>query len=326
MGASLVVAALLLLSGCSLLDPRSTGPPSPPPTGPPVPVSRLPRAGRVVTEIAVMPSPNGLVYDGRYLWVGSDLGRRVAQVDPRTGRVARTVIVGQAPFTVGVAARAVWVADFGSATVHRLDPGSGRITGLVPVGRGPIGFAKSGGRLWVFNQLDRSATLIDPLAARALRTVTIADLGVGFPAGGAGAVWAPDLGGSSGAVWRLDPATGAVLLRVPVGGLPSEVAFGFGSAWVTTVDTLVRLDPRTGRIQARISGLGGNLDGLAVTGDAVWVGSIREGTISRVDPRSNRAVAAMAACRAVRHLVAVAGDVWAVCSATGTLKRIRPTG
>lgn len=324
MRASLVVAALLSLSGCSLLDPRATGPPPRRPTGPPVAVSGLPRAGGVAATVPVMRSPNGMVYDGRYLWVGSDLGNEVVQVDPVAGRVVRTVTVGASPLTLAVVDGTLWVADFGSATVHCLDPRSGRVTGTAQVGRGPIGFAEAGGGLWVINKMDRSATLIDAGTMRAVRTVGVSGLGAGFPAGGAGYVWAPDLTGPTGAVWRLDPATGAVRSRVPVGALPSEVAFGFGSAWVTTIDALVRLDPRTGRVQARITGLGRNLDGLAITADAVWVGSIPQGTVSRVDPRTNRATAAMTACGTVRHLVAVAGEVWAACAADGTVIRIRP--
>jgi streptogramin lyase len=195
---------------------------------------------------------------------------------------------------------------------------------VVPVGRGPVGFAVVGRGLWVANQFDRSVTLIDTATARPVRTVTVARLGVGFPVGGAGSVWLPDLTGSSGAVWRLDPDTGAVLARIPVGSLPSEAVFAFGSMWVTTGQDLVRVDPATGRLLARVGGLGANLDGIAVTPGAVWVGSIRDGTVSRIDPVRNRAVAAMAACPGVRHLAAVGADLWVACPGGGALLRLRP--
>lgn len=73
---------------------------------------------------------------------------------------------------------------------------------------------------------------------------------------------------------------------IKVGAAPYNVAAGFGSVWVTIDRGLVRLDPATGAVVARIS-LGGRPWGVAVGEGAVWVGNMDDGTVARVDPATN---------------------------------------
>jgi streptogramin lyase len=81
-----------------------------------------------------------------------------------------------------------------------------------------------------------------------------------------------------------------VVARLAPGGVLDQVQAGFGSAWAfdRIDDTLLRLDPATRRVTARI----GVRAGIAVRvgGDAVWV---TEGVndLVRIDPRTNRVVA-----------------------------------
>jgi streptogramin lyase len=81
-----------------------------------------------------------------------------------------------------------------------------------------------------------------------------------------------------------------VVARLSPGGVLDQVQPGFGSAWAfdRIGDKLLRLDPATRRVTARI----GVRAGIAVRmgGDAVWV---TEGVndLVRIDPRTNRVVA-----------------------------------
>jgi sugar lactone lactonase YvrE len=88
------------------------------------------------------------------------------------------------------------------------------------------------------------------------------------------------------------PAAPKVVARLaPAGGLDWVVP-AFGSAWLTDTDsqTLLRMDPATHRVIARIP-LHGTM-ALAPGRDALWVGLTQsaEFRLLRVDPRTNRIV------------------------------------
>jgi streptogramin lyase len=84
-----------------------------------------------------------------------------------------------------------------------------------------------------------------------------------------------------------------VVARVAPGGGLTQVVAGFGSAWVLDNgdDLLLRMDPATRRVTARIALRAGI--GVDLGDDAVWVG---EGVndLLRIDPQSNRVVARIA--------------------------------
>lgn len=90
------------------------------------------------------------------------------------------------------------------------------------------------------------------------------------------------------------PAGPKVVARVaPAGGLDLVVP-GFGSAWLADTDsqTLLRIDPATRRVTARIP-LGGSMSIAAGKGE-MWVGLGTPGAgfrLLRIDPRTNRIAA-----------------------------------
>jgi hypothetical protein len=92
-----------------------------------------------------------------------------------------------------------------------------------------------------------------------------------------GSVWVLTRDGQTGAVVRVDTSGGKVVSRISVPLAPRAVAYGFGSLWVVGEgngvrgSTLLRLDPDTGAITARIHDARFGVT-LAVTRSAVWVG------------------------------------------------------
>jgi virginiamycin B lyase len=76
---------------------------------------------------------------------------------------------------------------------------------------------------------------------------------------------------------------------ITVGTAPLNVASGFGSVWVAVSGGLVRLDPATGAVVARIS-TGRRPWGVAVGEGTVWAGDWNDGTVARVDPATNTVV------------------------------------
>jgi DNA-binding beta-propeller fold protein YncE len=280
-------------------------------------------AGTIAATVAVADQAVSMAFDGRYLWVGSTSGA-VTQVDSTIAQAIRTIQVGGRPAGVAVTAEGVWVADSASDRVVQLDPGTGQTVATLHVGANPLGFAQVGDDLWVFSQSGQPASVIDPHTARVVRTVPLPGLGAGYPAVAGGAIWVPDLAGTSRSVWRVDPGSGQVTQRVDTDAHPAEIAFGFGSGWVTDDGGLTRFDPRTGRRQARITGLGSQLDGVAATPDALWTVSIASNRLIRVDPQRGHPVASLAVCTGPRHLTVVNDDIWVVCLNAGTLVQVNP--
>jgi streptogramin lyase len=104
------------------------------------------------------------------------------------------------------------------------------------------------------------------------------------------AVW---VGGSKPySVQRIDPATDKVVAKVRLSGEAcSGLAFGFGSIWVPVCGknpTLARVDVKTNEISAILSfGTAGAEAGITVSSDSVWIIPDKQGTLTRIDPRTN---------------------------------------
>jgi virginiamycin B lyase len=115
---------------------------------------------------------------------------------------------------------------------------------------------------------------------------------------------------------------------IRVGADPFNVAAGFGSVWVTVAGGLVRLDPASGSMVARI-GVGGRPWGVGVGEGAVWVGNKDDGTVARVDPATNTVAWRVRLDTAIGQaspvgVAAGGGSVWAADNASDEVWRLDP--
>jgi len=112
--------------------------------------------------------------------------------------------------------------------------------------------------------------------------------------------------------------------KTSVGANVHELTFGNNALWCTTSD-LVRIGPAGSGVEANISA-GANLDSVATSDGAVWVANRQaSGTITRVDPTNNRAIAPMILVGDTPDEVATgAGAVWVANSHSGNVSRIDP--
>jgi streptogramin lyase len=115
---------------------------------------------------------------------------------------------------------------------------------------------------------------------------------------------------------------------VGVGG--RDVVVGFGAAWmaVSRAEALFKLDPAGGRVLARIP-LPSSPQTVTVGQDAVWVGlSTLEpevpDQIVRVDPRTNRVTNTYSMAEGVRALVATPHGLWVVHRSNPSISRVDP--
>jgi len=139
---------------------------------------------------------------------------------------------------------------------------------------------------------------------------------------GAGSVWVVDNSGSR--VLELDSMNGRPVRKpIPVAAGPEAVAVGEGGIWVTSGDgTVTRIDPGTRQAREAAPQVA-DPGGIAAGGGSVWVTSRARGTVTRIDPRTLRAVGDPIAVGAGPTDVATgAGGAWVANTEDGTVTRI----
>ncbi|HEY7453263.1 MAG TPA: serine/threonine-protein kinase [Thermoleophilaceae bacterium] len=221
-------------------------------------------AGDTVLEMAVpLPGrPTDVALARGTAWVSTVDSTSVTGVSSRTRSITRTVPLEGRADAVAAGAGSVWIADGRRGVVSRIILGYERVTqrfrfrpsaqGVRPVGR-----------------------------LRGSR----ASLAVG-----AGMVW---LANGTRQVMRIDPDSG----RLTQAAAPAQidaVAAGGGAIWAlaSRAATVFRIDPGTGRPDARVSVSGAGGPGaqfpiaIAATEFGVWVLDGNGGTVTRLDPRS----------------------------------------
>ena len=161
-------------------------------------------------------------------------------------------------------------------------------------------------------------------------------------AAGAGAVWLPSFG--SDTLTKIDAATGARRWRVRVPHSPEAVTTGAGSVWLVSTGrwhsvhggaivpdghgVLVRLDPATGALRARVR-VDRGPTAIAVGSGGAWVlngrGIGADDTLDRIDARTNRLVASIRVPHWSSAVAVGRRYAWVVSepkSAGGTITRI----
>jgi YVTN family beta-propeller protein len=150
---------------------------------------------------------------------------------------------------------------------------------------------------------------------------------VGSPAGlayGDGSVWAVD--SADGMLWRINPATDAVVQQIPVGSAPTAVAITGQDVWVTNSGdgTVSRVSAAVGRAVDTIQV--GNLPVAIASGSSgVWVANEGDGTVDRIDPATGTVTKkGIQVGGRPDGIAAGAGAVWVANSEDGTVQRIDP--
>jgi DNA-binding beta-propeller fold protein YncE len=262
----------------------------------------------------------------------------VVRVDAATGAVKAVVPVGPDPLLLSVASGRIWTLNLGDGTLSRVEPSSNEAR---TIRRGTVVGIASGIRdLWiardgnVVSRLDGASGqteisfVLGPKPLFALRDA-------GFLGVGPKSVWltVPRVGEPSKphTLWRLDPNTGMILGKlplghdvlpplvddrylwiiamgersvtridqrsgetadVPAGPLPLALAAGAGSLWLGDESGEVwRINPKTLKVTAKIN-VGGRLRRAGFGGGLVWVTT--ETGLLAIDPATNRVTMSVA--------------------------------
>jgi YVTN family beta-propeller protein len=295
------------------------------------------------TVVATTPvqHPSGVAVGVGAVWVtaGDYQDTRVVRLDPASNQVAASIPVPDGSDRLAVGAGAVWVASRSDNTVTRIDPASNQVAATIDVGREPAGITVAAGSVWVASTLDDTVSRIDPASNQVVATIPVPGQGSAVTvAATGGAVW---VSGNRG-LHRIDPASNRV---TATGVCCGDLAGGAGGLWVANgMDrTVLRVDPATGRVLARIPLPAAAAEapfGIAAAGGSVWVTSATAdpkpgdpSVLWRVDPAGNRVAGTLrlgtVGTVGARHVQPTAaagqdGTAWVTVGDRDAVLRIRP--
>ena len=322
------VVALVLLAGMAVAgrvvadqnrtSTTSTAPATTASPGPVVPV----QPSSVVATVATDGFSYSMAAGADALWVaGSD---QVTRIDPATNSVAARIPVaatGAGPAGVAVGAGAVWVPVAVPGALWGIDPETNKVTAKIPLGEpisGSISVSAAGDTVWVAC-CGQSGTGVSTSGGRLLRVDprrkrVVADIALNASpvaiAADASAAWVATAGGQ---VLMVKPQRNRVTATINAGGplaFDHSIAVAPSGVWVADPfdEQLVRIDPRTKRVTARIPA--GAVTTLAVTGDTVW--ALSSLGLVRVDAAEDRVAATDRGpdLRSARLIAADTNAVW----------------
>jgi DNA-binding SARP family transcriptional activator/ABC-type branched-subunit amino acid transport system substrate-binding protein len=261
-------------------------------------------------------------------------------VDPATGHLRASVPIGGTPARVHTAGGRVWVTSDDARTVALVDSRTPAIARVVRIGQFPSDFAVGEGAVWVVNRVRGRLVKVSPDYGTVLRTsrigstATLSTLDDRFDvdpwsvAAGAGGIWITD---GSSVLRRAEPTNGAIVRRYEMGLPLNAVAVGEGAVWAIggSSASVLRVDPRTGKVTARIRIVArrGTQSpypvALAAGLGSVWVLNATAASVTRIDPGQAGVTTTipLGIERVPRRIAVGAGAAW-VANADGTLARI----
>ena len=249
------------------------------------------------------------------------LAHRPAQRVP-SARLVADIHLGGDLNDVSSAAGSLWATDYNGYLV-RVDPSTRQVVRL-RIGGHPAAGVAEGGALWVRAGATDTRRLTDRLLRVDTSTNRVAvrgsvrsDNGPGL-AMGPGAAWLPRRFAGPEGIDRLDPSTGRLTHSTPVQAVTAVAASG-GAAWAETQNgTIVRIDPRSGRVVRRwpqLAPMGARTRNVneSLTADArgVWVISPARAQLIRIE--GDRVVRRIAVDKTAQPILAQARDgLWIV--------------
>ena len=209
-----------------------------------------------------------------------------------------------APCAAAAGGKWVWVSEYGRPYVLKIDPGTNKVVSRTKIGTGSCGLGFGAGSMWIEDTSTSTVSRVSVTTGKRIAVnvgITPYDTTFAF-----GSAWTTAF--TQGELERIDPAQNRVVNRWKL-----EKAIGavgaFGSVWATGSDGVIRVDPTSHELLARIP-IQGGAGWTAASGDAVWVTTTTG--IARIDPQSNAVVKTIpvAGAPALGDPDVVDGQIW----------------
>jgi len=271
-----------------------------------------PKTNALVADLPVGRRPGAVAFGEGAVWVANLDDSTLSRINPRTRQVEGTVpMQGVVPSDVAVGEGGVWVADGRRNAVVRVSPDANHVVdrietddcagydASIAVGEGSVWFVCGVG-----------LARIDPVSSHALRLPYLGLVPRGIVVG-VGAVWVSN---ADNTVSRISLYTNRVTDTSTVAADPRGVATGHGAVWVSAfaADKISRLavaEAGVGIASESIQVGDGPVD-VAFGAGAVWVANSRDGTVSRIDPRTDEVVATIPLGNSPQAIAVGGGAVW----------------
>jgi YVTN family beta-propeller protein len=266
--------------------------------------------------------PCGEVEGAGAIWTSTYLSATLERINPATNKVTGKVSVGAQPCGLAYGFDSVWINAFGTNSVERVDPRTLKLTAHIPVGKAPFDVLVAAGSVWTTNNGDANVQRIDPATNAVTSTIP-----VGTPTAGLafvdGDVWVGTTGTSED-IFRIDSSTQAVT-RVPVAEPgPAWFSSRGDELWVATLrNNVLRIDPSTNQVAARVAVGLGPKDGVLDSRGLVWTPNLNGNSVSIVDAASASLVATIRVGDSPFVLNDGFGDVWSGSYGGGDVRRLR---
>jgi outer membrane protein assembly factor BamB len=277
------------------------------------------------TTPASLAAGGGSVFAG--LWDSGQLLR----LDPTTLHTTATLQIGSAgsgPLSIAYGNGAVWVLNFDDGRLWRVDPATMTATLKVQLPAQPSQVAVGAGAVWVTGCCTSSDTStrqrlirINPETGAITDTRVVAGDGETVPLAVGPEVVATS---QNGPILVVDPNTMDVVSALPdvCAGCDETAGLVAGpeGLYVTSLSSVARYDPHSGRRLATSSAMSVVPMPLSVQSDGVWIAA--GDRLLRLDPTS-LAVTAQAPVAVTGHLVELSNSIYV--SSAGVIDRLGPT-
>jgi streptogramin lyase len=244
-------------------------------------------------------------------------------LDERSGRLQASVDVGRWACRVAVGPAAVWVARDRAGELVRVSRGTGRVERM-KVGTGTFDVLLAHGSVWTTSYDHAAITRIDARTRRPMRVYKNGP----YPAGLASCAGRIVVGHGRTVTYvtSIDPGTHR-MRRIDVGpAAPRDPVCIRGVAWVTTPDSIVRVEPRSGRVLSRFH-IGETLGEAAEAPDGlVWVTDKEHSVVRRLTLEGNLVVDSFPAGPGAFALARAGTSMWVTSFAGSDVRRFDHQG
>ena len=185
-----------------------------------------------------------------------------------------------APCAAAAGGKWIWVSEYGQPFLLKIDPKTNKVVSKTGIGTGSCGLGYGAGSMWIEDT--NTSTVSRVSLATGKRTKAIK---VGFTPYDTtfayGSAWTTAY--TQGELERIDPATNRVANRWKLAQATGAVG-AFGSVWAAGTEGVIRVDPVSHKLVAKIP-IAGGAGWTAASADAVWVTTPTG--VARIAPQTN---------------------------------------
>jgi hypothetical protein len=200
-----------------------------------------------------------------------------------TPNVVAKIKVGPyaAPCAAAAGGKWIWVSEYGQPYLLKIDPATNKIVSRTGIGTGSCGLGYGAGSMWIEDTSTSTVSRVSVATGKRTKAIKVGitpyDTTFAY-----GSAWTTAY--NEGELERIDPAHNRVANRWKLAQATGVVG-AFGSIWAAGSGGVIRVDPASHKLRARIT-IQGGAGWTAASPDAVWV-TTPTGVV-RIDPKTNR--------------------------------------